>query len=269
MKSSDELRRLLVEHRRWEEPLAEARCYGHFGDSSSSARLTQLVLGQFAQHSAQEFSFFTQGKMRWAWLSICLVLSAPWLPEGADVEVETERDWDWGSGLHELLHSFPADSPFVTDTPGSPANCSQRFWLPPSSPICWDSIAEPEEFEQSRLLVLQNRAALRAVTQASGVGEGGASYNQQAREDMQGFRTDYIGFTQTAETMQKVFHTLEEKRRKGTELWTFSSLKEQLGTAKDSIHGREHLANLLEKQLARLEGSLHILQMRLAKLLTQ
>lgn len=207
--------------------------------------------------------------MRWAWLSTCLLLSALWLVEGVEVDLETDRDWDWGSGLHELLHSFPADSPFMTETPGSPANCSQRFWLPPSSPICWDNIAGPEEFERSRLLVLQNRAALRAVTHDSGVGEGGASYNQQAREDMQGIRTDYLDIVQTAETMEKVFHSLQEKRREGTELWTFSSLKEQLEKTKDSIYGREHLASLLDKQLSSLEGSLHILQMRLARLLTQ
>ncbi|XP_035287107.1 uncharacterized protein si:ch211-57n23.1 [Anguilla rostrata] len=208
--------------------------------------------------------------MRWAWLSTCLLLSALWLVEGVEVDLETDRDWDWGSGLQELLHSFPADSPFMTETPGSPANCSQRFWLPPSSPICWDNIAGPEEFERSRLLVLQNRAALRAVTHDSGVGEGGAaSYNQQAREDMQGIRTDYVDIVQTAETMEKVFHSLHEKRREGTELWTFSSLKEQLEKTKDSIYGREHLASLLEKQLSSLEGSLHILQMRLARLLTQ
>ncbi|XP_061112392.1 uncharacterized protein si:ch211-57n23.1 [Conger conger] len=207
--------------------------------------------------------------MRWAWLSACLLLSVLWLVEGVEVELETERDWDWGSGLHELLHSFPADSPFVTETPGSPANCSQRFWLPPSSPICWENIAGPEEFERSRLLVLQNRAALRAVAHTSGVGEGGTSYNQLAREDMLGIRGDYHGIVQTAETMEKVFHALVEKRREGTELWTFSSLKERLEKTKDSIYGREHLANLLEKQLSSLEGSLHILQTRLAKLLTQ
>ncbi|XP_036371998.1 uncharacterized protein si:ch211-57n23.1 [Megalops cyprinoides] len=207
--------------------------------------------------------------MRGAWLSGCLLLGALCLVEAAEVELETDRDWDWGSGLQELLHSFPADSPFVTETPGSPANCTQRYWLPPSSPICWDNIVGPEEFEKTRLLALQNRAALRAVSEASGVGEGSASYNEQAREDMQGIRADYLSITQTADTMQKVFHNLEEKRRDGTELWTFSSLKEQLGTAKDSIHGREQLADVLEKQLTSLERSLHFLQLRLAKLLAR
>ncbi|XP_029104186.1 uncharacterized protein LOC108922012 [Scleropages formosus] len=215
---------------------------------------------------------FASGEtMRWAWLSRFVLLAVLCLAEGEDVELElepwTEHAWDWGSGLQELLHSFPADSPFVTEIAGTPANCSQRFWLPPSSPICWDDIVGPEEFEQTRLLVLQNRAALRAVAESSGVAEGGASYNEQAREDIRGIQADHDSITQTAETMQKVFDSLEEKRRDGTELWAFSSLKEQLGSTKDYIHSREHMVDLLEKQLSRLEGSLHILQLRLARLL--
>ncbi|KAL4629905.1 hypothetical protein GN956_G17183 [Arapaima gigas] len=212
-----------------------------------------------------------QETMRWSWLSSLLLLAVLCLAQGEDLELElepwTEHTWDWGSGLQELLHSLPADSPFVTESAGKPANCSQRYWLPPSSPICWDNIVGPEEFEQTRLLVLQNRAALRAVTEASGVTEGGASYNEQAREDIQGIQIDHDSITQTAETMQKVFDSLEEKRRDGTELWAFSSLKEQLSSTKDSIHGREYMADLLEKQLSHLEGSLNVLQLRLARLL--
>ncbi|KAJ8273342.1 hypothetical protein GJAV_G00100520 [Gymnothorax javanicus] len=228
-----------------------------------------VFLGQHASPSGLGAPACIIEKMRWAWLSPCLLLSVLWLVEGMEVELETDRDWDWGSGLQELLHSFPADSPFVTETPGSPANCSQRFWLPPSSPICWDNIAGPEEFAQSRLLVLQNRAALRAVAHASGVGEGGSSYNQQAREDLQGIRADFMEIVQTAETMEKVFHGLAERRREGTERWAFSSLKERLEKTKDSIYGRDHLANLLENQSTSLEGLLNILQMRLARLLAQ
>lgn len=178
-----------------------------------------------------------QAGMSWPWLclSYCLLLSV-WCPvEGEDVglgpESEPESgepeqgDWEWGSGsllLQELLHSFPADSPFVTETPGNPVNCSQRFWLPPSSPICWDDIAKPEEFERSRLLVLQNRAALQAVSQASGMEDGETSYNQQAHEDMEGVRADHLSMEEMVETMQKVFLSLEEKRREGKEHWTFS-----------------------------------------------
>ncbi len=83
--------------------------------------------------------------MRRACLSWCLCLLLVWYPAGSIVtELELEdSDRDWGSGLHELLNSFPADSPFVRETPGRPANCTQRFWLPPSSPVCWDDIAGP------------------------------------------------------------------------------------------------------------------------------
>lgn len=127
------------------------------------------------------------------------------------------EDLEWGSGssLLHLLHSFPADSPFVTETPGKPVNCTQRFWLPPSSDICWDNIAGPEEFAKSRLLVLQNRAALQALSDTSGVEEGGASYKHQAREEVQGIYSDHQSMVETLETMEKVFVSLEEKRKEG------------------------------------------------------
>ncbi|XP_051948828.1 uncharacterized protein si:ch211-57n23.1 [Xyrauchen texanus] len=199
----------------------------------------------------------------------CLVLLFVWYPVGSVVSEPELMDSDWGSGLHELLHSFPADSPFVTETLGRPANCTQRFWLPPSSPVCWDDIAGPEEFEKSRLLVLQNRAALQAVSRSSGLEEGGASYDQQAREDVQGVRADHLIMTQTADTMQKVFRDLDEKRKDGKEQYTFSSLKERLENTKDSIANREQVAALLEKHLAKLENSLHTMQLRLTKLAPQ
>lgn len=126
-------------------------------------------------------------------------------------------DSEWGSGsafLH-LLHSFPADSPFIRETPGEPVNCTQRFWLPPSSDICWEDIAGPEEFAKSRLLVLQNRAALQAVSASSGVEEGAASYEHQAREEVQGIQSDHQIAVETIETMEKVFVSLEESRREG------------------------------------------------------
>lgn len=131
-------------------------------------------------------------------------------------EVDLE-DLEWGSGssLLHLLHSFPADSPFVTETPGKPVNCTQRFWLPPSSDICWDNIVGPEEFAKSRLQVLQNRAALQALSDTSGVEEGGASYKHQAREEVQGIYSDHQSMVETLETMEKVFVSLEEKRKEG------------------------------------------------------
>lgn len=135
------------------------------------------------------------------------------------------EDWDgWGSGstLLHLLHSFPADSPFVTETPEKPVNCSQRFWLPPSSAICWENIAGPEEFARSRLLVLQNRAALQAVSTSSGVEDSGISYDHQAREEVQGIQSDHKSVAETVETMETVFVSLEEKRKEGKEQGVFT-----------------------------------------------
>ncbi len=68
----------------------------------------------------------------------------------------------------------------------------------------------------------ENRAALQAVSTSSGLEEGGASYDQQARENMQGVRVDHIAVSQTADTMQKVFMDLDEKRKEGKEHYTFS-----------------------------------------------
>ncbi|XP_016136371.1 uncharacterized protein [Sinocyclocheilus grahami] len=212
-----------------------------------------------------------QDTMRSTCLSWCLFLLFVWYPARSIVtalELE-DSDRDWGSGLHELLNSFPADSPFVRETPGKPANCTQRFWLPPSSPVCWDDIAGPEEFEKSRLLVLQNRAALQAVSTSSGLEEGGASYDQQARENVQGVRADHLAVAQTTDTMQKVFTDLDEKRKEGEEHYTFSSLKEPIENTKDFIAKKEQVAALLEKHLANLERSLNTMQLRLAKLLPQ
>lgn len=142
----------------------------------------------------------------------------PQLHEQVSGEPDVE-DLEWGSGssLLHLLHSFPADSPFASETPEKPLNCSQRFWLPPSSDICWDDIAGPKEFAESRLLVLQNRAALQALSDTSGVEEGGASYKRQAREEVQGVYSDHQTAVETIETMEKVFVSLAETRREGKE----------------------------------------------------
>ncbi|KAI4897206.1 hypothetical protein NFI96_015917 [Prochilodus magdalenae] len=217
------------------------------------------------------FTLLHCNRMAWLWLCGWLLLLSVCCPGGSgkaasDLE---DRDWEWGSGLQELLHSFPADSPFVTETAGHPANCTQRFWLPPSSPICWDDIAGSEEFEQTRLLVLQNRAALQAVSQASGLEDGGISYDLQAREDVQGVREDHFNIEQTVDTMQKVFVELDEKRKEGGEHYTFSSLKEQISNTVDSINGRDQMAALLEQHLSNLERRLELIQDRLARLLAQ
>lgn len=164
-------------------------------------------------------------------LSCCLLLGLHFPAEGAgpagtipmlpseEPSGEDLEDWEWGSGssLLHLLTSFPGDSPFVTETPGTPVNCTQRFWLPPSPAICWENIAGPEEFAKSRLLVLQNRAALQAVSTSSGVEEGGTSYNHQARDEVQSIRSDHQSVVDTMQTMEKVFVSLEENRKEGKE----------------------------------------------------
>ncbi|XP_010902303.1 uncharacterized protein si:ch211-57n23.1 [Esox lucius] len=211
--------------------------------------------------------------MSWLCLSCCLMLNS-WCPaEVGAVAEPMQGDWELGSGsfnFQDLLHSFSADSPFVAETPGKPVNCSLRLWLPSAFPVCWGDLALPEEFEQSRLLVLQNRAALQAVFQASEVvAEGGtsASFNQQALENLQAVREDYQNVTQTTETMQSVFLTLEEKRKEGKEHWAFSGVKEHIAKTKDSINGRNHQAGLLEKRFSSLEKSLQVMQLRLQKLM--
>ncbi|XP_020788529.2 uncharacterized protein si:ch211-57n23.1 [Boleophthalmus pectinirostris] len=130
-------------------------------------------------------------------VSCCLLIGlCCWADDTGLFPGEGSGDGDfeeWGSGspfLH-LLHSFPADSPFLTETPGKQANCTQRFVLPSAPSICWDHVAGPEEFSQSRLLLLQNRAALQALSDSSGVEEGGPSYELQAKDEVQGIHADH------------------------------------------------------------------------------
>ncbi|XP_029919695.1 uncharacterized protein LOC115367874 [Myripristis murdjan] len=228
-----------------------------------------------------------QEDVSWLWLCLsCCLLLGLWVPvEGTgaagpvlrltpdQVSGEAElEDWEWGSGasvLQDLLHSFPADSPFVTETPGKPANCTQRFWLPPASTVCWDDIAGPEEFAKSRLLVLQNRAALQAVSTSSGVEEGGISYDQQARDEVQGILSDHQSMAETIGTMQEVFLSLEEKRKNDKEQRLLSSMKERIASTRNSIAGKDHVAALLENQFSSLEKYLLNMQLRLSKLMAQ
>ncbi|XP_041823098.1 uncharacterized protein si:ch211-57n23.1 [Melanotaenia boesemani] len=190
--------------------------------------------------------------------------------EQASGEPDLE-DWEWGSGssLLHLLQSFPGDSPFVTETPEKQVNCTQRFWLPPSPPICWENIAGPVEFAKSRLLVLQNRAALQAVSTSSGVEEEGISYNHQAREEVQGIRSDHQSVVETMQTMETVFVSLKEKRKEGKEQGVLTSLKERLSSTRDAIDGRGHMADHLEEQFSTLEKTLLNIQLRLSKLIQQ
>ncbi|KAJ7991876.1 hypothetical protein DPEC_G00288400 [Dallia pectoralis] len=211
--------------------------------------------------------------MSWLCLSCCLMLVS-WCPLGAKFQSgePMQEDWELGSGsfnVQHLLQIFPADSPFVTESPGKAVNCSQRFWLPSASSVCRDDLASPEEFEHSRLLVLQNRAALQTVFEIREVvAEGGISapFNQQALENVEAVRADYLNVTETTETMTNVFLTLAEKR-KGGESWAFSSIKEHVAKTKDSIDGGDHVAARLEKQYSSLEYSLQVMQLRLQKLM--
>lgn len=189
-------------------------------------------------------------------------------PESGDLEA-LDLEWGSGSSLLHLLHSFPADSPFVAETPGKPVNCTQRFWLPPSSAVCWENVAEAKDFAKSRLLVLQNRAALQAVTTSSGVEEGGVSYEHQAREEVQGIHSDHQTMVETIQTMEKVFVSLAEKRKEGTEQNVLTSMKEHLASTGDAINGRELMANVLENHFSSLEKTLLNVQNRLYKLIQQ
>ncbi|XP_069553190.1 uncharacterized protein [Brachyistius frenatus] len=225
------------------------------------------------------------GTVSGAWLSLsCLLLGIcspmenaepegplPTFPPSQESGQPDLEDWEWGSGssLLHLLHSFPADSPFVAESPGKPVNCTQRFWLPPSPPICWENIAGPKEFAKSRLLVLQNRAALQAVSTSSGVEEEGTSYDHQAREEAQGIRSDHQSVVETMQTMETVFVSLKEKRKEGKEQGVLTSMKAHLASTSDAIDGRDNMANHLERQFSTLEKTLLNMQLRLNKLIQQ
>ncbi|CAL8296871.1 unnamed protein product [Lota lota] len=223
-----------------------------------------------------------EGEVRWTWLGVscCLLLWAVRPAEGESAAgVPPDLFWDWELGSsggpplpqEELLHIFSAaDSPFVTETLNQPANCSQRFWLPSASAVCREDVAGPEDLARSRLLVLQNRAALQAVSASSGAEvEEGVSYAQQVRDELRGVEVDHQSMVETMDTMQQVFTSLQEKRREGTEQKVYLSMREHLTTAGDSIHSREQTAEHLELQLSRLETSLLNMQHRLNKILMQ
>lgn len=177
---------------------------------------------------------------------------------------------EFGSGsfsfLH-LLHSFPADSPFVKETPGKLANCTQRFVLPSAPSACWDNVAGAEEFTQSRLLMLQNRAALQAVSVSSGVEEGGPSYELQAKDEVQGILADHQSAAETMLTVEKVFVSLEEKRREGKEQGVFTSMKNHLINTRSALDQRLAVASVLENKLMTLEQTLMNMQLRINKLI--
>uniref|UniRef100_A0AAV2KAQ1 Uncharacterized protein n=2 Tax=Knipowitschia caucasica TaxID=637954 RepID=A0AAV2KAQ1_KNICA len=203
-------------------------------------------------------------------LCCCLVIGlCCWAEDTSLPEGSGEGDFEeWGSGssfLHSL-NSFPADSPFLTETRGSQANCTQRFVLPSALSLCGDHVAGPEEFLQSRMLLLQNRAALQAVSDSSGVEEGGPSYELQAQDEVQAIHADHQSAGETMLTMEKVFVSLEEKRREGTEDGVLTSMKEHLISTRTAIDGRRAVASILETKFSSLEQTLMNTQLRINKL---
>ncbi|XP_014885945.1 uncharacterized protein LOC106946252 isoform X2 [Poecilia latipinna] len=225
-----------------------------------------------------EMLWWTAGRA-WLCFSCCLLLGACSQPEDGGPEVVVEQvsgepgfeDWEMGSGssLLHLFSHFPADSSFVKESPKEPVNCTQRFWLPPSSPVCWETVAEPEEFARSRLLVLQNRAALQAVSDLSGVEEAGVSYSHQAREEVQGVLSDHQKATEIMQTMENVFVSLVEKRKEGKEEGILTSIREHLTNTREAMEGKELLANNLESRFSTLEKTLLNIHLRLNKLIRQ
>lgn len=203
-------------------------------------------------------------------LSCCLLMCLAEDKVFVHGEGSGEADYEeWGSGssfLH-LLHSFPADSPFVTETPGTPANCTQRFVLPSAPGACWDSVAGAEEFTRCRLLMLQNRAALQAVSVSSGVEEGGLSYEIQAKDEVQGIHADHRSAAETMLTMEKVFGALEENRREGKEQGVLTSMRKHLIDTRTAIDHRMDVASLLENKYTTLEQMMMNMQLRINKLI--
>lgn len=199
-------------------------------------------------------------------LLICLAEDIVLVHGESSGEADFE-EWGSGSSFLHLLHTFPADSPFVTETPGKPANCTQRFVLPTSPNVCWDNVAGAEEFTHSRLLMLQNRAALQAVSVSSGVEEGGPSYEVQAKDEVQGIHADHQSAVETMMTVEKVFVSLEEKRREGKEQGALTSMKKHLINTRTAIDHKQAVASILENKLCTLEQTLMNTQLRINKLI--
>lgn len=99
--------------------------------------------------------------------------------------------------------------------------------------------------------------------------EEGISYNHQAREEVQGIRSDHQSMVETVQTMETVFVSLKEKRKEGKEQGVLTSMKERLSNTRDAIDGRGHMADHLERQFSTLEKTLLNIQLRLSKLIQQ
>lgn len=105
------------------------------------------------------------------------------------------------------------------------------------------------------------------MSTSSGVEEGGLSYDHQAREEVQGIRSDHQKVTETIQSVETVFVSLAEKRKEGKERGVFTSMKEHLANTRDALEGRDHMANHLEEKFSTLEATLLNVQLRLRKLI--
>ncbi|XP_057684259.1 uncharacterized protein si:ch211-57n23.1 [Corythoichthys intestinalis] len=202
--------------------------------------------------------------LSWTWLLLGFLTHSPFQDVFGD-----QDDWtddDWGSG-ESPLYSFLADGSSETMA-RTPVNCTQRFLLP-SPQICQENEAQPEELARSRLLALQNRAALEAVTSSCGVDEGGLSYQLQASEEVRGVVSDHRSVAESLDAMEMVFVSLEEKRKGGKDRGVLASIKEHLAQTKASALARGHLASSLEKSFSDLEENLLHMQLRLHQLSRQ
>ncbi|RVE66466.1 hypothetical protein OJAV_G00107720 [Oryzias javanicus] len=189
---------------------------GFSGDTNTTAAPAVSVRGDW------EMVWWT---MNWFCFSCCILVGTSFQSQGAmlfpafspEQESGDTEGWEWGSGFSPHgIHSFPGDSPFVSESREHAFNCTQRFWLPPA-PTCWENAAGQEEFSKCRVLILQNRAALQALSTSSGVEEGGSSYNQKAKEEIQGILSEHQNMEDTVKTMEKVFVSLAEKRKEEEE----------------------------------------------------
>ncbi|XP_027891799.1 uncharacterized protein LOC114155873 isoform X1 [Xiphophorus couchianus] len=253
-------------------------CLSTLPPDSVTFIFNEMCRGLLTTEKRLEMIWWTASRA-WLYFSCFLLLGVCSQPEDGGPEVVLDQvsgepdfgDWEMGSGssLLHLFNNFPADSSFVNDSPKEPVNCTQRFWLPPPSPVCWETVAEPEEFARSRLLVLQNRAALQAVSDLSGVEEAGVSYNHQAREEVQGVQSDHQKVTEIMQTMENVFVSLVEKRNEGKEQGILTSIREHLTNTGEAMEGKELLANNLESRFSTLEKTLLNIHLRLNKLIRQ
>ncbi|KAK7899075.1 hypothetical protein WMY93_019928 [Mugilogobius chulae] len=238
--------------------------------NTRAVSVSALLLWALQVCRSSEMLWFSEKAVQLC-LCSCLVIGlCCWAEDtGSFPEGSGENNFEeWGSGssfLH-LFHNFPADSPFTTETPGKLANCTQRFVLPSAPGVCWEHVVGPEEFTQSRLLLLQNRAALQAVSNSSGVEEGGLSYELQAKDEVQGIYADHRSAAETMLTMEKVFVSLEEKRKEGIEQKVLTSMKENLISSRTAINNRQAVASILENKFSTLEQSLMNMQLRINKL---